>query len=233
MIDDWLPQKEDLDWTDNHFSAMSVGDTWSVSGALLEKSAEKELTLRQYPVESTMAIQRLMQVCDEIGVEFNSEGSQLIEDPMSAAQNAAKEWADPNSGIPLVNFDLANGRWDVHAVPSQDESGESIIVDQWTVCVTHPNDEEEGEVHEVMMTPMDYHLIAGDELFFSWKGMRVIEREEAIELANSREFLLQMLDGGVELLGDTYVHDEDGEWPVPPHMRGMLVTKLRNLNEEE
>ena len=39
LIDDWTPQKEDLDWTQNHFDNMAIGDTWSVSGALIENLA--------------------------------------------------------------------------------------------------------------------------------------------------------------------------------------------------
>ena len=39
-------------------------------------------------------------------------------------------------------------------------------------------------MHVVNMTPMDYHLIAGDDLFFNWRGLRVIERGEAIQLAD-------------------------------------------------
>ena len=227
MIDNWQPQKEDLDWTDNHFTNMAVGDTWSVSGALLEKTAEKQLTLRQYPVESAMAVDRGSKVCDEIQVEFVTEGSELIEDPISAAQNAAKEWADPASNIPLVNFDLENAEWSVHVVPSQDENGKSTLTDQWTVRITHPNDEEEGEVHEVLMTPMDYHLIAGDDLFFNWRGLRVIERGEAIELADN-DNLMSVLGNDVLLLGSNL-----GELVVPPHMRGMLVTRLPKIGSEE
>lgn len=228
MIDNWQPQKEDLDWTDDHFSSMAVGDTWSVSGALLEKTAEKELTLRQYPVESAMAVERLSKVCDEIQVEFNVEGAELIEDPISAAQKAAEAWAHPESGIPLINFDLDNPEWSVHAVPSVDENGESVIIDQWTVRITHPNDEEEGEVHEVLMTPMDYHLIAGDDLFFNWRGLRVIERGEAIELSDNDSLLHHIVNGTVILLGSKYM-DSD----VPPHMRGMLVSALNNLDVDE
>ena len=72
-----------------------------------------------------MAVDRVSKVCDEIQVEFITEGSELIEDPISAAQNAAKEWSDPVSNIPLVNFDLADAEWSVHVVPSQDESVET------------------------------------------------------------------------------------------------------------
>lgn len=231
MIDDWTPQQEDIDWTKEHANSMAVGDTWSVSGALIEKTGDTELTLRQYPAESAMAVERVAKVCAAIPIDFNAKEAELIQDPMEAAQNAAQQWVEPESGIPLVNFDLDNAEWSMTAVPSQDESGNSIIVDQWVVRITHPN--EDGDEHEVLMTPMDYHLVAGDDVFFTWRGMRVVEREEAIQLANSREFLLQMLDGGVNLLGDTFVDEDESESHVPPHMRGMLVTKLPTLGEEE
>ena len=59
MIDDWTPAQEDMDWTKEHFDSMALGDTWSVSGALLEKVDKDELALRQYPPESSMAVERI------------------------------------------------------------------------------------------------------------------------------------------------------------------------------
>ena len=227
LIDNWTPQKEDLDWTQNHFDNMAIGDTWSVSGALIEKTSDAELTLRQYPVESAMAVDRVGKVCDEINIEFQTEGATMIDDPIKAAQLAAKEWVDPESNIPLANFDLENAEWEVHAVPSVNEEGESVIIDQWTVRITHDNDEEEGELHVVNMTPMDYHLIAGDDLFFNWRGLRVIERGEAIQLADD-ERVMELFGSEVILLGSTH----EGH-TVPPHMRGMMVTRLDEVGSEE
>ena len=54
MIDDWTPQQEDKDWTQQHINTMAVGDTWTVSGALIEKTGKDVLTLRQYPAESAI-----------------------------------------------------------------------------------------------------------------------------------------------------------------------------------
>lgn len=228
MIDNWTPQQEDIDWTRQHTNTMAVGDTWTVSGALIEKTDKDVLTLRQYPAESAMAIERVARVCAEIDITFNVKEAQLIEDPLEAAQNAAKEWADPESGIPLVNFDLENAEWIINVVPSQDESGKTVLIDQWTVRITHAKDEEEGEAHEVFMTPMDYHLVAGDDLFFNWQGYRVIEREEAILLADDGSLIPMLQNGTVILFGTQHK-----EMAVPPHMRGMLVSSNTNLGEEE
>ena len=229
MIDDWQPTKNDIEWTKNHFGNMAVGDTWSVSGAIVEKTAKDELTLRQYPPESALAVERVAVVGGEVDVQFNTKDAELIEDPMLAAQNAAKQWTDPESGIPLVNFDLSNPVWSVTAVPSQDEKGNAVLIDQWVVTVAHPNDEEEGEVHTVNMTPMDYHLIAGDDLFFTWRDMRVIQREEAIKLADEGLTVELLLSKQIMLLGSELIEDEN--YPVPPHLRGMMVTRI--TDEEE
>ena len=228
MIDDWTPAQEDMDWTQNHFNNMAVDDTWSVSGALLQKTSESELSLIQFPSESSMAVERVAAVCNEIDIHFNMDNAELIEDPMQAAQDAAKEWVDPESDIPLINFNLDQAEWSVTVVPSQDEKGESILTDQWVVRVTHPNDD--GDEHEVLMTPMDYHLIAGDDLFFSWRGMRVVEREEAIHLANTNLIIPSMADGSIVLLGDKHTKDGD-EQITPPHLRGMLLTNLSGEEE--
>ena len=230
MIDDWTPAKEDLDWTQEHFNSMAIGDTWSVSGALLEKKSKDELALRQYPAESSMAVERVAAVCNQIDVKFSSDKAELIDDPAQAAQAAAQEWTDPNSGIPLVNFNLENAEWSMMAVPSQDESGNSVLIDQWTVRITHPNDD--GDEHEVLMTPMDYHLIAGDDLFFKWKDYRVIERDEAIKLSDNKLITSLLLQGDVILLGTQHTEEEEN-FVVPPHLRGMLMTRLTNLIDEE
>ena len=100
MIDNWTPAQDDIDWTRNHFDSMAVGDTWSVSGALLEKTDASELTLRQYPPESSMAIERVAAVCNQIDVKFESEGSELIEDPMDAAQKRHKNGSTPHPTFP-------------------------------------------------------------------------------------------------------------------------------------
>ena len=232
MIDNWQPQKEDLDWTQEHFDSMADGDTWSVSGALLEKVSDKELALRQYPTESAMAVERIARVCEDLDILLNTDEAELIEDPVEAAQQAAQEWTHPESQIPLVNFDLVNAEWSMNVAPSQSEEGEPILVEQWIVRITHPN--EDGDDHEILMTPMDFHLIAGDDLFFSWRELRVIEREEAIKL--SKDIVLELIEGNVVLLGESLKDDdEDEEHIVPPHMRGMLVLKsnISHSGEEE
>ena len=201
MIDDWTPAQEDMDWTKEHFDSMALGDTWSVSGALLEKVDKDELALRQYPPESSMAVERIAIVCNQIDIKFSSAQAELIEDPMAAAQKAA-----------------------------QDESGSAVLIDQWTVRVLHPNDD--GDDHEVIMTPMDFHLIAGDDLFFTWKGLRVIERDEAIELADNGLTMTRLSEGDVILLGSNHTEDEE-KLVVPPHLRGMLMSRLTNVIEEE
>ena len=197
MIDNWTPEQQDIDWTQEHFNSMAVGDTWSVSGALIEKISDTELSLRQYPAEAALAAERVAKVCGEMGVVFNTEDAELIDDPMASAAAAASGWVCPESNIHLCNFDLQDAEWSVSAVPTQTNTGEAEITDQWTVRITHPNDDG--------------------------------EREEAVRYADDRESFLACLDNlSIALLGSTY-----NESPVPPHMRGMLVTKLTALGEEE
>ena len=85
MIDNWTPEQQDIDWTQEHFNSMAVGDTWSVSGALIEKISDTELSLRQYPAEAALAAERVAKVCGEMGVVFNTEDAELIDDPMASA----------------------------------------------------------------------------------------------------------------------------------------------------
>ena len=68
------------------------------------KFGDAELTLRQYPVESAMAVDRVAKVCDEINIEFQTEGAELIDDPIKAAQLAAQHGLTPNQIYHLLTL---------------------------------------------------------------------------------------------------------------------------------
>jgi hypothetical protein len=213
ITDDWQPKEEDIEWTREQLERMQVGDTWGVADAMLRKDEDNILTVVQATPASLLPLERISKVCKEVGYEFNADEAQIIHDPQAAAQAAAEEWTSPNTGIPLVNFDLENAEWVL-----LDEGEEA-----WRVTIRH---HDESDTDEVVLSPMDYHLLAGDELFFTWDGMQVLERHEIIELADEGSIMRSLEDNTVVIMPTVWK-----EKTVPPHLRGLIFKT--NRDEEE
>ena len=203
MIEDnWEPTQDDIDWTKEHYERMQVGDTWGVADAVIRKD-EDELVVTKATPQSILPLQRIAKVCHSLGIKLSAEEAEMVDDSMQAAQETAQSWAHEESGELLVNFELEHPSW------VETEGGE------WIVRITH----EDG--HEQEVSPMDYHLLAGDDLFFSWRGMQVLERNEIIDLAD---------DGAlIEALTKQSIVVMPSEWnsmSVPPHLRGLIFKTL-------
>ena len=215
MIEDnWEPAEEDVDWTRSQLERMSIGDTWGVADAVLIKENDNTLRESKASPASFLPLQRIKKVLESFDAVLITEDAELIHDPEKAAQDAAKEWTCPDTEIPIVNFDLEGAEW-THL--DQDNG--------WRVIVYHRQEDVKDE--GVALSPMDYHLVAGDELFFSWKGMRVLEREEIIALADSGAFDEPLNRESLFIMGTFH----DGE-TIPPHLRGLIFVKT-NRDEEE
>jgi len=207
MIEDnWEPTAEDIEWTKEHYERMQIGDTWGIADAVLLKEEDGFRITKATP-SSILPLERIGKVCVEIGITLTAEGVEVIEDPMQAAQETAQEWVHEESGVPLVNFDLEGAEW------RETENGE------WRVSVKHEDDEQE-------LAPMDFHLIAGDELFFSWDGMNVLERGEIIEIADAGTLMKGLEEESIVIMPSNW----NGRL-VPPHLRG-LIFKARRDEEE-
>jgi hypothetical protein len=212
--DNWNPSEEDLEWTREHFNRMQVGDTWGVADAVLKKVSDNHLNVESATPSSMMPLERIGKVCVALDIDFTAADAEIVHDPQEAAQKAALEWTH-ESGIPVSNFDMENAEW---VCLDEDES--------WRVIVRHESDDPD-KPHEVALAPMDYHLLAGDELFFSWKGMLVLEREEIIQIADDRMFQGALEDEQILIMT---THDEDGDL-VPPHLRGLIFKTVRDEEE--
>jgi hypothetical protein len=200
MIEDnWSPSEEDIEWTREHFARMAEDDTWGVADAVLRKTGSGLIVVSMSPA-SMLPLNRIAVVCEAIGIDFDSSGAEMVEDAQAAAQQSAREWTHPDTGEPLVNFDLEGAEW-VCMSPEEEA---------WRVVIRQGED-------EIALSPMDYHLLAGDELFFSWKGKRVLERHEIIELADEGGLVERLTLGNVFIMPTVY---EDVL--VPPHLRGLI-----------
>lgn len=214
ITDNWMPAEEDIVWTREHYEKMSMGDTWGVADAVLRKDEGNILTVLKASPASLLPLERIKKVCALIGVDMIADDAELIQDPQAAAQAAAEEWTSPNTGIPLVNFDLENAEW---VLLDPDE-------ESWRVAIRH---HDEGDTDEVALSPMDYHLLAGDELFFTWDNMRVLERHEIIDMADEGDIVRALENDTVVIMPSVWK-----EKPVPPHLRG-LIFNTKGIEEEE
>lgn len=211
--DDWKPTEDDVEWTREQLERMQVGDTWGVADAVLRKDDDNTLTVLQATPASLLPLERISKVCKEVGYNFDADEAEIIHDPQAAAQAAAQDWTSPKTGVPLVNFNLEDAEWML-----LDEEEEA-----WRVVIRH---DDEGDVDEVVLSPMDYHLLAGDELFFTWDGMAVLERHEIIELADEGTIMRALEDNTVVIMPTVWK-----EQTVPPHLRGLIFKT--NRDEEE
>ena len=217
MIEDkWEPTDDDIQWTQEHIERMAIGDTWGIADAVIRKDSDTELVITKASPASVMPLQRIEKVCKKIGIELIADEAELIHDPQEAAQKSAEEWTCPTSGIPLVNFDLHEPEWLL-----LDDAQEA-----WRVLIKTRDDE--GVQHQVEVSPMDYHLLAGDQLFFSWKGDTVMERHEIIDIVDEGGLLTKMTDGSVYVMPSEYM----GEI-IPPHLRGLIFYDNSIKAEEE
>jgi len=212
--DEWQPKEEDVEWTREQFKRMSVGDTWGVADAVLRKEDNNTLKVIQASPSSILPLERISKVCEVLEVFFDTSETQIVHDPQAAAQEAAQEWACPKSGIPIVNFDLENAEW-IEVLHGEEST--------WRVLVRHESDDPD-EPHTVELSPMDYNLVAGDDLFFTWRDQqgetwRVIEREEIIELADKDAFNRPLVDEMIFVMPSMY----EGVI-IPPHLRGLIFT---------
>lgn len=214
ITDNWIPAQDDIEWTREHYEKMSMGDTWGVADAVLRKDEDNILTVLNASPASLLPLERIKKVCELIGVTMIADDAELIQDPQAAAQAAAEEWTSPNTGIPLVNFDLENAEW---VLMDPDEEA-------WRVAIRH---HDEGDTDEVALSPMDYHLLAGDDLFFTWDKMQVLERHEIIDMADEGNILSALENNTVVIMPSVW-----NEKPVPPHLRG-LIFHTKGIEEEE
>ena len=208
MIEDkWEPTEEDLEWTKEHYERMQVGDTWGVADAVIRKDEDGFVVIKATP-QSILPLERIAKVCHALDINLTAEEAEMVDDSMQAAQEAAQSWAHEESGALLVNFELEDPTW------FETDEGE------WRVLIKH----DDG--YEQILSPMDYHLLAGDDLFFTWKGMQVMERETLIDMADDTTFVDALKNGDILLMPSEWRGDV-----IPPHLRGLMFRTSRDEEE--
>jgi hypothetical protein len=220
---EWEPTEDDINWTRHELDTIEVGGTWSTGDCLFLRAEEKALTVLSVQERAIAVLDRIEVVLDAIEWTLNKEGMRIVpDDPaqqMAMAQHEASNWQCPTEDCEcrLVNMDLEDAEWVNHGPqPTLDADGNEGLADRWLVRVV---------CHEcndpLNIAPIDYGLIAGDELFYTVNlygsvTLRVMAREEIIKMADNEE------DVGF-IVGSHFINALDKKHDIPPHIQGSYV----------
>jgi hypothetical protein len=235
---DWKPNEELIAWGKEHLGAIPVDGIWSPegSGVQYRKMGEHTFALMfmyNHPTsqEQHTKFKILMENCDYTVLEGDDvemvtpalDPSRQMQDEYERKQAVAQGWACPECEYPLANSELEY-RVDefVETTEMELSNGEHAEIELWR-CLSNCG----GCGTVIPMEPDDYHLIAGDGLFMSWRS------KDYRFTALTRGDMKDLADAGVQtghVLGSKY----DGQ-RVPPWMWGIyaIKTQLRESSEEE
>ena len=233
MSEIWEPTEDDVKWTRHELEGIEIGGTWSTGECLFLRAEERALTVLSVQERAVPVIDRVESVLNAMEWTMNKEGMQIVpDDPaqqMAMAQHEASNCKCPTKDceMRLVNMDLEKAEWMNHGPqPTLDVNGNEGLADRWLVkVVCHECD---GAVN---IAPIDYGLIAGDELFYTvnlYEGvtLRVMAREEIIEMVDNEG------DEGF-IVGSHFINALDEKHDIPPHIQGSYVQLVRHDEEEE
>jgi len=226
----WSPEQSDLDWTLKQLNALGVDEVWSTGEMQYKRTGVKELSLLTRTERAGEAHARLLTVLSELGWSCDDSGAAITpDDPMEQmlhAQREAQDWACPSEDCDtrLVDCGLEKARWVSHGLQLavNPNTGDETEAERWLVhlrCVDCAED--------IRMNPLDYALIAGDDLFHTYTTATHVYH------TLSREALIALVDAGE---GDTGTalgsRDLDGDL-LPPHLQGTFCLISDRLESEE
>ena len=231
-IADWEPTEQDIEWTRGYVAELEDDATWTAGEMMYQKTGDTQLTLIQRTERAAEAHERVAKVLDAIEWDcIVSDDLRIIptdpQEQVEQAQETARQWICPTEECEtrLVNCDLDDVAWrNMGMQPAITPDGTETQAERWLVvmgCV--------GCGEELRMNPLDYALLAGDDLFHTFHTERVIYK------VLSREQTIELIDAGGEglALGSRGVFGES----IPPHMQGAFcsveVKSASTVEEEE
>tara|TARA_R100000008_G_scaffold55157_1_gene33798 strand:- start:5 stop:676 length:672 start_codon:yes stop_codon:yes gene_type:complete len=223
MSEEWAPTDEDIAWTKGVVESLEIGQDWMEGEMAFRKIGDASLLLLTRTERAEGASHRVRTVLELLGWDLDESQARIIpDDPMLAAemmQEEAQSWLCPHCNeVPVVNMDLENAGWDIVGNNQfVDESGHETIADRWVIGLT-------CECEEIVyLSPDDYYLVAGEELFYTWKGWFPVKPEQICEAVDKGYWD----DLNAQALGSNW----DGK-PVPLHMRGLMCVRRKGEEEE-
>tara|TARA_R100000008_G_scaffold10615_1_gene5328 strand:+ start:4342 stop:5040 length:699 start_codon:yes stop_codon:yes gene_type:complete len=215
--DAYVVSEEDKTWTRQRLEALAIDDTMVMGEMLITRTAEKGIKVLASTERSMPVVERLALVLEAMDWDADIDEVRMTpDDPTQAVMEAQREalsWMCPSGDCEerIANMTLENATWESLGEHTAIEEGEEVLAERWVARVNCNQCE-----HVFDMAPLDYGLLAGEDLFYTWRiaednVLRVLPREELVEL----------MDNDVKfdylLLGSAH----DGN-PAPPHMRGTL-----------
>ena len=224
----WEPSEDDVNWTRDQLDSLAIGDTWNTGDMQYQRTGETELSLVSRAERAELAHERVLAVLSALEWSCVDDAAIITsDDPMEQLQQAqenAQSWECPaeECDTTLVDCDLNDIEWENGGMfPAMSPDGTETEAERWFVnlkCVG---------CHEIIkMNPLDYALLAGDDLFHTYKA-----GEWAYEVL-SRERMIEVIDNGGEgiALGSK---DLDGN-TLPPHLQGTYCSAtILPVSEEE
>ena len=227
---DWEPTEQDIEWTRGYVAELEDDATWTAGEMVYQKTGDTQLTLIQRTERAAEAHERVAKVLDAIEWDcIVSDDLRIIptdpQEQIEQAQETAQQWVCPDEecGTRLVNCDLEAVEWrNMGLQPAMMPDGTETEAERWLVVMSCAGCNE-----ELRMNPLDYALLAGDDLFHTFHTERVtykvLSREQTIELIDAG-------DTGLAL-GSQGVFGED----IPPHIKGAyckVEAKTASTEEE-
>tara|TARA_R100000008_G_C3554353_1_gene152339 strand:- start:163 stop:846 length:684 start_codon:yes stop_codon:yes gene_type:complete len=224
----WEPSEDDVDWTQSQLDSLAIDDIWNTGDMQYQRTGETELTLISRAQRAEIAHERVLKVLSALEWSCVDENAVVTpDDPVEQlvqAQEQAQTWKCPSEDCDglVKDCELEDAAWvNGGMYPAMAPDGTETEAERWFVDISC------GECDTpIRMNPLDYALLAGDDLFHTYRTDAHLYR------VLPRELMIELIDAGDEgiALGST---DLDGN-PLPPHLQGTycLVSPLP-VSEEE
>ena len=222
----WEPSDVDIEWTEAVLDTLEPGKSWVEGEMTFLCTGEKELSLVSRTERSEEPAQRVGIVLQHLGWNYDDTQTSIIpDDPLEAMrtmQEVAQAWTCyACEGVSLTDCDLDKAQWvnDGNHTAFTEEGLQEFP--RWVVRVSCI-----GCGEELNMSPMDYSLLAGEDIFYTWvtplgDTLHALDRQTLIEMADLGDY------GETSIVGTIW----EGHH-VPPHMQGTYCSVTRSSEEE-
>jgi hypothetical protein len=227
---EWEPTEQDIEWTRGYVAQLEDDATWTAGEMVYQKTGDAQLTLIQRTERAVEAHERVTKVLEAIEWDcITSEDLRIIptdpQEQVEQAQETARQWVCPSEDCDtrLGTCDLDAVTWQSMGMqPAMMPDGTETEAERWLVVMPCA-----GCSDPLRMNPLDYALLAGDDLFHTFHTERVTYK------VLSREQTIEMIDAGDAglALGSRGVFGE----AIPPHIQGAYckVEEKTASDEEE
>ena len=215
---------EEIEMYEKALNSIGMNQPWSppYHNACYERTGEKEITLlfRSDGVNSQKMHDEITRTVELIGWEMIDLGGSVLP-PEEAAhriiqskQDASRNWTCPTDDCEeyIATMPLEEAKWvNMGEQEMVQPDGQSVSTERWGTNVTcHACGQE------IFMEPNDYAVIAGDDLFWTYKATNGVTYTMV-----SRESIVDLIDSGAgESLVLTGTFTPFCQDVFPPHMRG-------------